>query len=146
MSRGLTIKVEGTEEAIRALVRTEAKGRQAAAQAVNWTLFAGVSQMKKLLSQPGEGRLYTRGTVQHRASKPGDPPAVDTGRYRASWRHRMDADGMSGELFTEVEYGPHLEYGTRRMAARPHASLIAERMRVDFPRHTVAALKRLEGK
>lgn len=107
-------------------------------------LEAGYELQRKiqtLLSQPGKGRLYPKGTVivqrggntlmwidpargrrsDHRASSPGDPPAVDTGRLRGSIRV-VDMSGPARvhvRVGTNVKYAPMLEYGTRRMAARP---------------------------
>jgi hypothetical protein len=75
------------------------------------------------LSTPGTGRLYRRGGRLHRASAPGQPPAVDTGRYRQSWwvDHRREGpDTWSVEVGTKDRRGPWLEYGTRHMAPRPH--------------------------
>jgi hypothetical protein len=54
------------------------------------------STVRKVLSQPGTGRIYRIGKGKksgrnlraqgfHRASAPGRPPAVDTNRLRASW-------------------------------------------------------------
>lgn len=79
------------------------------------------NRVKRLLSQPGTGRTYRRGSVLHRASSPGKPPAVDTGRLRASytWRTGTDARGPYVEVGTNVLYAPMLEYGTRRMMPRP---------------------------
>jgi HK97 gp10 family phage protein len=78
---------------------------------------------KRLLSTPGQGRLYPRGrTVVHRASAPGQPPAVDTGRLRASITHTLperDERGLRVRVGTDVEYARYLEFGTRRMAPRP---------------------------
>ena len=48
-------------------------------------------------------------------SAPGQPPGQDTGQYQASWESSEDA------AFTTAPQGPALEYGTERMAARPHA-------------------------
>lgn len=77
-----------------------------------------VNKITFLLSQPGTGRLYDRGRTKkgykrkpHRASAPGEPPAVDTGRLRASigferlgpWTYRVG---------TGVEYAGYLEFGT----------------------------------
>lgn len=86
------------------------------------------NRVKRSLSQPGTGRLYGRPGVRgatavlHRASAPGRPPAVDTGRLRASytWRLGVDARGDFVEVGTNVIYAPFLEYGTRKMRARPH--------------------------
>lgn len=89
---------------------------------------------------------YARGKKTHWSSKPGDPPAVDTGRLRASitvnypgglTRARITdpavtskpSDGVAvpqktqGDnvvvVGTNVKYGYYLEIGTSRMAPRP---------------------------
>lgn len=71
--------------------------------------------------KPGTGRAYRRGRKWHIASAPGQPPAVDTGRLRASITHevRKEGDQIVGLVGTNVEYAPHLEFGTNKMAARP---------------------------
>lgn len=65
-----------------------------------------------------EGERYVKQSFGTSPSSPGDPPGVDTGALRASIHveapapnKRIIADGM--------EYGIHLEFGTRFMAARP---------------------------
>ncbi len=64
-------------------------------------------------STPGLGRVY--GT--HRASKPGDPPAPDTGALRGSVGiSRTDTGWRIG---TSLEYAPYLEFGTPTLAPRP---------------------------
>ncbi len=54
-------------------------------------------------------------------SAPGEPPAVDTGRLRASITHRVETE--SGEVVayvgTNVEYAKDLEFGTVKMQPRP---------------------------
>lgn len=69
-----------------------------------------------VLNTPGQGRTYKR----HRASKPGDPPAPDTGALRGSisivW---MDPDTI--RVGTGLDYGRFLEFGTKHIAPRPHA-------------------------
>ena len=135
-----TIRVKGAEEARRALGAAEGRARTAVGRAVVKTLIQGEAHMKRLLSQPGRGRLYGA----HRASAPGQPPAVDTGTYRASWRHRFGGIGSAsptGDVYTEQERGPWLEFGTARMAARPHAGPVSERMAEDFRDNTVEALR-----
>jgi len=71
--------------------------------------------------RPGTGRVYKRGSIIHRASAPGFPPAVDTGRLRASIRPEVKRMGgeIVGIVGSNVAYAPHLEFGTSRMAARP---------------------------
>jgi hypothetical protein len=59
--------------------------------------------LRSTLSKPGTGRLYrvSRGSARgrnlrargfHRASSPGQPPAVNTGRLRQSWAIAGNAD------------------------------------------------------
>lgn len=76
------------------------------------------------LSQPGSGRQYGR----HRASAPGDSPAVDTGRLRQSIGVQKVAQGHY-RVGTNVQYAPLLEFGTRKMAARPFMRPALEKVR-----------------
>jgi hypothetical protein len=47
---------------------------------------------------------------------------VDTGRLRASiaWRIERDAIGLHAKVGSNVAYAAYVEFGTRRMAARPY--------------------------
>lgn len=72
--------------------------------------------------EPAKGNEYPKGVngdIVHVASAPGQPPAVDTGRLRAS----LDMVMMPGEpralIGTPVDYAPFLEFGTSRMKPRP---------------------------
>jgi phage gpG-like protein len=80
-----------------------------------------------LLSQPGTGRTYQRGkTVEHTASSPGDPPAPDTGRLRASLQTEVlrGPREVVGILSANTEYAAALELGTERIRPRPYLSRI----------------------
>lgn len=100
--------------------------------------------LRKRLSQKGSGRAYRGGVkkkgMRRTRSKPGEPPAVDTNRLRASWSitpeawrgrgkggleqvaQSKDAPGprRSFVIGSRVKYAPYLEYGTGRMAPRPY--------------------------
>jgi phage gpG-like protein len=68
----------------------------------------------------GGGKTYEKYKPRrtHTASAPGQYPASDTGRLASSVR--MDVVGPTAYVVgTNVEYGPMLEFGTSRMAARP---------------------------
>lgn len=73
-------------------------------------------EIKLTLSKPGTGREYAaaRGKGKrkrvHRASAPGQPPAVLTGRLRQSITHGIVDNKM--RVGTNVEYAPWLEFGT----------------------------------
>lgn len=64
-------------------------------------------------------------------SAPGEAPAVDTGRLRASITHRVEKESgeVVGYVGTNVEYAPWLEFGTTRMKARPFMMPAIERNR-----------------
>jgi hypothetical protein len=71
----------------------------------------------------GGGRTYEKYNPRrsHTASAPGKYPSTDTGRLANSIGVASDmADrGKSITVGTAVNYGPWLEFGTSRMAARP---------------------------
>ena len=68
--------------------------------------------------KPGSGNEYPRpGGKIHKASAPGEPPAVDTGRLRSSYTHEVE--GTTGYVGTNVKYALPLEIGIG-MQPRPH--------------------------
>ncbi len=102
-------------------------------------------KLRDKLSKPGTGRIYRIGKGKasgrnlrargfHRASAPGNAPAVNTNRLRASWSIAgmgpQQADSFLRfyergpltvmEFGSRVLYAPFLEYGTRRMKPRPY--------------------------
>jgi len=91
--------------------------------------------------KPGTGRIYfkRRGAVgkrkrvgkgwsalnsyiAHQASAPGQPPAPDTGKYRQSIHRQLFKKNheIIGVVGTDLDLGAWLEFGTRKMAPRPH--------------------------
>jgi HK97 gp10 family phage protein len=107
----------------------------------------------KMSFTTGSGREYKRGGKIHVASAPGDPPAVDTGRLRASISTNWSGGGERGEdqvgdpggerggdvfkvvVGTNVKYAPFLEFGTSRMAARPFIRPIFEKYAANIIRY-----------
>jgi HK97 gp10 family phage protein len=92
----------------------------------------------------GSGREYKRGGITHRASTPGQPPAIDTGTLRASimndvsvkagnvtGRVGVDEDYIAAKapVGTDVNYGLYLEVGTSRMSPRPYLRPALKRTR-----------------
>jgi HK97 gp10 family phage protein len=86
--------------------------------------------LKRMLSHPGSGESYGN----HRASAPGEPPAVDTGRLRNSIDYALgtESTGAYVDVGTNVDYAPPLEHGTSRMAARPFMRPATEETKVLF--------------
>jgi len=66
-------------------------------------------------------RTYIRHGKEHKASAPGEPPAVDTGRLRSSITHAVETtdNEVIGYVGSNVEYAKWLELGTERVAERP---------------------------
>lgn len=74
------------------------------------------------------------------ASAPGEPPAVRTGAFRASWQAKTESTGSGDNLSVKAEIesaartdngryllGAILENGTSRMAPRPYKEKIQEK-------------------
>jgi hypothetical protein len=79
---------------------------------------------KRLLSSHGRGRVYRLSNPKrtHQASAPGESPATDLGRLRASINYAIAVDsiGLYSWVGTNVSYAGYLERGTSRMAPRPY--------------------------
>jgi hypothetical protein len=65
-------------------------------------------------------------------SAPGEPPHVQTGALRAGI-HAAPAGTLRWKVANSVDYGIYLEFGTRRMSARPFMGPMAEELRRMLP-------------
>lgn len=74
------------------------------------------AKMEMNTSPPG--RVYVRDSGTHVASQPGHPPNIDTGTLVNSISVEPRGQ-MQRAVVDGVEYGVFLEFGTRRMGARP---------------------------
>lgn len=76
--------------------------------------------VRLILDTPKTGRFYRRRTVVHQASAPGEAPASDTGtlvgRITTNYDRLPELVGVVG---AHTDYAAYLEYGTKKMAARP---------------------------
>lgn len=107
-----------------------ARTLQATSKALGAGLAAGAitaqAEMKRMLGQPGTGRVYRRRTKKatyHTASAPGKFPALNLGDYRRSIQvdlSQIGAKKPKSFVGTNSKVGPWLEFGTRHMAPRPH--------------------------
>lgn len=76
------------------------------------------------LRQPGKGKMRPNGKT--RASRPGDPPAPDTGALRRSLANEVyrKGDGYTGVVSANKQYAAPLEFGTEKMKPRPFMALL----------------------
>ena len=79
-------------------------------------------EAKKRIQETSTGEVVTRyrqggKSYQHTTSKEGDAPNTDTGALARSVTTEVEPDGVY--VGTNMEYAPHLEFGTMSMGARP---------------------------
>lgn len=93
-------------------------------------------ELKLILSTPGRGREVPRGkTAVHRVSRPGDPPAPDTGtlRSRVSGEVRRTGVTVSAVVIANTSYALGLDLGTERIAPRPFRAPLITRIEALLP-------------
>ena len=94
----------------------------------------GTGQRKRRVRNK-KGKLVTSKKLVYNAnpSKPGDPPALQTGRLRGSYA--WERNGFVRRVGTNVKHGRPLELGAPKihLAARPHLlrALMERRARID---------------
>ena len=65
-------------------------------------------------------------------SRPGQPPARESGELLLSIRIEMDDNRLGARVGSNLDYASYLELGTRRMAERPFLLPALERARTDI--------------
>jgi len=93
-----------------------ALARAAAGEAMN--RVAG----RRVASLPGLRSAHEALSRATGVSAPGDFPSLRTGHLRRNVQMELDADALVARVGTNVPYGRYLEFGTRKMAARPWLS------------------------
>lgn len=118
-----SVKIEGLDK----LKRTNAKIVADTEKELNRALFASAKRVeaeakRSIASGPKTGRIYKRRSVVHQASAPGEAPASDTGRLLNSINSSLDKGKQMALVIAgrgTAKYAAMLEYGTKKMAARP---------------------------
>jgi len=114
------LRLDGTKEMADILQKLGAESRGKVEDAVT---IAALNVQKRAIKkiQQGPARGATRRSrvakAVHTASAPGDPPMTDSGRLVSSIYY--DQDGTTAYVGSPVFYALFLEFGTRKMAARP---------------------------
>ena len=145
---GIRVKVQGQKRLARKLRRIPVEIREG----VRREVARGVADVqreaiKTIRGGSRSGVVVTRGGKDHQRSGPGEPPKTDTGRLVASIFAEVAADGLSGEVGTDVAYGKFLELGTKTMSPRPWLFPTFDRLKPmikkRFAKAGRAALKRV---
>lgn len=117
---GISIQIDGLNAMRRALQNAKGQMRKAVEDEVRKSVLrVQTAAVKRIQRGPATGETYEKYNPRrtHTASASGQPPQSDTGRLASSIENRVDGD--TGYVFTRVDYGKHLEFGTSKMAARP---------------------------
>jgi phage gpG-like protein len=126
------IQVTGMKETFANLEKYQKRKEAKVQQVVDLTAQLVRSDAADSMAKtPKSGNVYKRGGKNHIASSPGNPPAVDQGDLRASIKAVVGK--LEAFVGTRLDYGRHLEYGTRNnLRARPWLFPAFERQRRNF--------------
>lgn len=87
--------------------------------------------IQHMLSGPGAGIPYWDYDLEdwHQPSLPGDPPAFRTGELHDSWKIQYENSVNSSSVYvgSDLGYASSLQYGNRRLEARPYMDDAVER-------------------
>lgn len=117
----ISVKIEGMDALFADLKRLGAVSKEAVVDTINdLAMDTQAKAVQGIQSGPASGRTYKRGNVTHRASAAGQYPMSDTGRLASNVEFTVATIAKpQAEVGTNILYGPHLEFGTSKMAARP---------------------------
>lgn len=67
------------------------------------------SKIKNDMAKPKSGHIYKRRSIEHRASAPGESPAIDTGHYANSVLTKVQ--GKQAAVYSDAPQALALEFG-----------------------------------
>lgn len=109
---------------------------RAAREATAETALEIETHAKQSMAQEKSGRMYG----SHRASAPGEAPAIDTGHLASSIQTAPEGRAAY-VVYTNAEYAARLEFGGARIAPRPFLGPAASAAAAGF-RERMADLER----
>ncbi|AWM37020.1 hypothetical protein GobsT_50790 [Gemmata obscuriglobus] len=145
-----SVTIEGLDK----IQNATSEMQKAVAAEVNKALFASAKKVegdaKKSITAGGKtGRVYTRRSVTHQASAPGEAPASDTGRLVNSINSALNASELESTVTAgegAVKYAAMLEFGTRHVAARPFMFPALEQNKAWITERLAAAVRKAAAK
>lgn len=117
----MKMKIEGLDDLNKSLARISSRFESEATALVNRTAQNIRNMAVRSIQKPsGIGTYYKKYNPDrmHIASAPGQPPNTDTGRLAGSIRAVMSGT-PTAYVDALADYAVHLEFGTRKMSARP---------------------------
>jgi HK97 gp10 family phage protein len=118
--RTITITIPNLDAVQKAITQYGLKAELEVSKALNATGTSIVNGVKKQMRSSKSGRRYKRGrSGVHIASAPYEAPAVDTGILINRSMYETKINNLHFVVGSNVKYSEHLEFGTRKMAARP---------------------------
>lgn len=117
----VSIKIDGLDDLLADLRKVQEVSDEALVDTINdVALDTQSNAIQGIQRGPASGRTYKRGTTIHRASAPGQYPMSDTGRLASNVKVELaNQSNIVARVGTGIAYGPWLEFGTSKMAARP---------------------------
>lgn len=116
----MSISFEGLSAMKQAIADAKREVRAEVERAVYASTAAVQGSAKRRIQHgPASGATYTSSVSnrEHVASAPGEPPMSDSGNLASSIATQVD--GLTGYVFTPLDYGRYLEFGTGKMKPRP---------------------------
>ena len=118
MTKNVTIT--GQNEILAALNKFSVDAEGLINKSVKETTFSVRNiAVKSIQTEDSGGKSYKRGKDKyHKASPAGKPPNTDTGRLAGDISVKYEG-GSEGWVYTMLDYGMHLEFGTTKIDPRP---------------------------
>lgn len=132
----MTVKLD--KRKLERLIRAEPGRVEAALDAA---AFEGQRIVVQSFGTSPPGRTYRHGRVTHVASQAGYPPNVDTGALKNAIRVERRSSTTRSINTGSVGYAYWLEFGTRRVGARPFMGPMAEQLRRMLPERLKVVVK-----
>lgn len=143
MTESITLQIENMD-AVRAAIRKYGKdAEREIGNAVKAVALAVNGDVKKAIQRgPKTGIIYTRGSIEHQASAPGEAPATDTGTLVSSIYYEQD-NPLEATVGSRLAYAYALEFGTLRMEPRPSWIPATEANRPNLEKFIETALQKV---
>lgn len=136
----MSVKLFGLNEAKNALHAYVEAVNKDTANAIKLTALAIEADAIKSISRGTKtGRVYKRGKKTHTASAAGEAPSTDTGNLVSNIRAVIKPD--IAYVGTDLDYGIHLEFGTRKIKERPWLRPASKKNESLFEKYLKAAVK-----